>query len=43
MNLNLEALNKELKNKTPDEIIEWALSISEKRIVTTSFGIVITI
>ena len=39
MNLNLEILNKELRHKTPDEIIEWALSISEKRIVTTSFGI----
>jgi len=39
MNLNLEALNKELKNKTPDEIIDWALPLSKKRIVTTSFGI----
>lgn len=39
MNLNLEALNKELRNKTPDEIIDWALPLSKKRIVTTSFGI----
>ncbi|MCH7524175.1 MAG: phosphoadenosine phosphosulfate reductase family protein [Bacteroidetes bacterium] len=39
MNLNLEILNKELRHKTPEEIIEWALPISKKRIVTTSFGI----
>ncbi len=39
INLNLEALNKELRYKTPEEIIEWALPLSEKRIVTTSFGI----
>jgi phosphoadenosine phosphosulfate reductase len=38
MNLNLEELNRKLKNKTPDEIIDWALTLSEKRIVTTSFG-----
>ena len=36
--LNLETLNKELRDKTPDEIIDWALSLSNKRIVTTSFG-----
>jgi phosphoadenosine phosphosulfate reductase len=39
MNLNLEVLNKKLKNKTPDEIIDWALSLSKNRIVTTSFGV----
>lgn len=38
MNLNLEILNKELRYKSPDEIIAWALPLSEKRIVTTSFG-----
>ena len=38
-NLNLETLNKKLRHKTPEEIIEWALPLSEKRIVTTSFGI----
>ncbi len=37
--LNLEALNKELRYKTPDEIIDWALPLSKKKIVTTSFGI----
>ena len=38
-NLKLEQLNKELRHKTPDEIIDWALTLSEKKIVTTSFGI----
>lgn len=37
-NLNLEQLNRELKYKTPDEIIEWAFTLSNNRIVTTSFG-----
>ena len=39
MNLNLDKLNKELRHKTPDEIIEWALPLSRERIVTTSFGV----
>ncbi len=38
-NLNLERLNNELRYKTPEEIIDWALPLSEKRIVTTSFGV----
>lgn len=38
MSLDLEKINKELKDKTPDEIIQWALTLSNKRIVTTSFG-----
>ena len=37
--LNIEALNKELRDKTPDEIIDWALTLTDKRIVTTSFGV----
>jgi len=37
--IDIEYWNKELKHKTPEEIIDWALSLSEKRIVTTSFGI----
>jgi len=37
-NLDLEKCNQVLKDKTPDEIISWALSLSDKRIVTTSFG-----
>nr|WP_321235826.1 phosphoadenosine phosphosulfate reductase family protein [uncultured Psychroserpens sp.] len=36
--LDIEKLNKVLRNKAPDEIIKWALNLSENRIVTTSFG-----
>jgi phosphoadenosine phosphosulfate reductase len=36
--LELKHLNTELRHKTPDEIIEWALTISDKSLVTTSFG-----
>jgi len=36
-NLNLEDVNKSLKNSTPEQIIEWALSISKKPVVTTNF------
>ena len=39
MKLNLKHLNKQLRYKTPEEIIEWALPISKNRIVTTSFGV----
>ena len=39
INLNIEQLNLELKDKTPDQIINWALTLSNNRIVTTSFGI----
>ncbi len=37
--LDLEKENEHLRHKTPDEIIEWALPLTEKRIVTTSFGV----
>ena len=37
--IDIEFYNKQLRFKKPDEIIKWALSISENRIVTTSFGI----
>lgn len=39
LNKSLTDLNKQLKHKTPDEIIKWALSLSNNKIVTTSFGI----
>jgi phosphoadenosine phosphosulfate reductase len=39
LNINIEQLNKELKNKTPEEIIDWALPLTEKKVVTTSFGV----
>lgn len=38
INLDINFWNKKLKDRTPDEIIEWALRLSENRIVTTSFG-----
>ena len=38
-NIDIEKYNRELRHKTPDEIIDWAVSLSEKRIVTTSFGV----
>lgn len=37
MNLNLEQINKELEGKSPDEIIEWAISIAKKPVITTNF------
>ena len=39
LDINLEQLNKELRYKTPEEIIDWALPLTEKRIVSTSFGV----
>lgn len=36
--LDLKYSNKILRHKTPEEIIDWALKLSNKRIVTTSFG-----
>jgi len=37
--IDIEKFNKELRNMTPEDIIDWALPYSEKRIITTSFGI----
>ncbi len=37
--LNLAEHNEKLRHKTPDEIIDWALAVTDKRIVTTSFGV----
>ena len=39
LNIDIAAENKTLKDKTPDEIITWAISLSDKRVVTTSFGV----
>ena len=36
--LDLQAINQALRNKTPEQIIQWALSLEKKTIVTTSFG-----
>jgi len=38
INLDIDIWNKILKDKSPDEIVEWALRLSNNRIVTTSFG-----
>ena len=38
-NIDLEYWNKELQDKTPEEIIAWALPLTDNRVVTTSFGI----
>lgn len=38
INLDLAYYNTLFRDKAPDEIIDWALRLSEKRIVTTSFG-----
>lgn len=35
--MNIHELNKELNGKSPQEIIEWSLSIAEKPVVTTNF------
>ena len=37
--IDLAAQNEILRHKTPDEIIEWALPLTSKKIVTTSFGV----
>ncbi len=39
IDIDINVWNKKLKDKSPIEIAEWALELSENRIVTTSFGI----
>ena len=36
-NLNIEQINKDLQDKSPTEIIAWALSIAKSPLVTTNF------
>lgn len=36
--MNLDYYNKQFRGIPPEEIINWALQLSNKRIVTTSFG-----
>lgn len=38
INLDIAYYNDLLRHQSPDEIIDWALRLSDKRIVTTSFG-----
>ncbi len=37
--INIEQLNKELKGQRPEDIVKWALTLTDNRIVTTSFGV----
>ncbi|MDE0684531.1 MAG: phosphoadenosine phosphosulfate reductase family protein [Candidatus Poribacteria bacterium] len=39
LKLDIKEQNRFLRHKTPEEIIEWALPLTRKRIVTTSFGV----
>lgn len=39
INIDIAIWNKKLRDKTPIEIAEWALQLSDNYIVTTSFGI----
>ncbi len=39
INTNIAFWNKKLRDRTPVEIAEWALQLSDNYIVTTSFGI----
>ena len=39
INIDIDIWNRILKDRTPTEIAEWALRLSDKSIVTTSFGI----
>ncbi len=38
LQIELKEANKILRHKSPDVIIDWALTLTKKRIVTTSFG-----
>ncbi|WP_397363662.1 phosphoadenosine phosphosulfate reductase family protein [Olleya sp. R77988] len=38
-NLDIVSLNAQLRHKTPNQIIQWALKLTDNRIVTTSFGV----
>ncbi|MEO8773801.1 MAG: phosphoadenosine phosphosulfate reductase family protein [Gelidibacter sp.] len=37
MIINLEQINQDLRNKTPNDIILWAVSIADNPVVTTNF------
>ena len=39
LNIDIEAENKRLKELSPEQIIEWAVNLSDKKIITTSFGV----
>ncbi|WP_204336092.1 phosphoadenosine phosphosulfate reductase domain-containing protein [Leptobacterium flavescens] len=37
MKLNIQKINNTLRDKSPEEIIEWALGVAKKPLVTTNF------
>ena len=37
MNSDIEKTNKELKDKSPEEIIKWAIQIAKNPVITTNF------
>ena len=37
MIMNLEKINKELENKSPREVVDWAISFAKKPLITTNF------
>ncbi|MEO9570855.1 MAG: phosphoadenosine phosphosulfate reductase family protein [Polaribacter sp.] len=37
MNLDLDKINNQLKDKSPAEIISWAISFAKKAVITTNF------
>lgn len=37
MDVNINEINEKLKSKTPKEIIQWAVSLNKKTVVTTNF------
>jgi phosphoadenosine phosphosulfate reductase len=37
MSLDIQKINKELQEKSPNEIISWAISIAKKPVITTNF------
>ncbi len=39
IHIDIDFWNKKLRDKTPNEIADWALRLSNNKIVTTSFGV----
>ena len=39
IHIDIDVWNKKLRDKTPNEIADWALRLSNNKIVTTSFGV----
>ena len=37
MDINIEAINNQLRELSPKEIVKWALSVAKNPVVTTNF------